>query len=132
MREVLVSGGGARNPAMVAALERHLAPARLVPISETGLPGDGKEALLIALLLQSRIRGVRFFRTAFALPFAFSVATASVTSETVNSTFLLKLVGQQLDICPYRNLVPRSEGRLFWYHPVRCRQRCASTVRTVV
>jgi sn-glycerol 3-phosphate transport system permease protein len=35
-------------------------------------------ALAIALLLQSRIRGVRFFRTAFALPFAFSVATASV------------------------------------------------------
>jgi sn-glycerol 3-phosphate transport system permease protein len=35
-------------------------------------------ALFIALLLQSRIRGVRFFRTAFALPFAFSVATASV------------------------------------------------------
>lgn len=50
VREVLVSGGGARNPAMVAALERHLAPARLVPISETGLPGDGKEALLFALL----------------------------------------------------------------------------------
>ena len=35
-------------------------------------------ALLAALLLQGRIRGIRFFRTAFALPFAFSVATASV------------------------------------------------------
>lgn len=35
-------------------------------------------ALVIALLLQGRIRGIRFFRTAFALPFAFSVATASV------------------------------------------------------
>jgi sn-glycerol 3-phosphate transport system permease protein len=35
-------------------------------------------ALFIALLLQARIRSVRFFRTAFALPFAFSVATASV------------------------------------------------------
>ena len=35
-------------------------------------------ALLVALLLQGRIRGIRFFRTAFALPFAFSVATASV------------------------------------------------------
>jgi len=34
--------------------------------------------LLLALLLQSRIRAVRFFRTAFALPFAFSVATAAV------------------------------------------------------
>jgi sn-glycerol 3-phosphate transport system permease protein len=35
-------------------------------------------ALVAALMLQGRIRGVRFFRTAFALPFAFSVATASV------------------------------------------------------
>lgn len=35
-------------------------------------------ALFLGLLLQSGIRGVRFFRTAFALPFAFSVATASV------------------------------------------------------
>ncbi|GAB3450652.1 sn-glycerol-3-phosphate ABC transporter permease UgpA [Phycicoccus ginsengisoli] len=35
-------------------------------------------ALFLGLLLQSRIRAVRFFRTAFALPFAFSVATASV------------------------------------------------------
>jgi sn-glycerol 3-phosphate transport system permease protein len=34
--------------------------------------------LLLALLLQNRIRGVKFFRTAFALPFAFSVATAAV------------------------------------------------------
>jgi sn-glycerol 3-phosphate transport system permease protein len=35
-------------------------------------------ALLVVLLLEARIRGTRFFRTAFALPFAFSVATASV------------------------------------------------------
>lgn len=35
-------------------------------------------ALLIALLLQRQIRAVKLFRTAFALPFAFSVAAASV------------------------------------------------------
>ncbi|MEU2610214.1 sugar ABC transporter permease [Micromonospora sp. NPDC007271] len=35
-------------------------------------------ALLVVLLLEARIRGVRVLRTAFALPFAFSVATASV------------------------------------------------------
>jgi sn-glycerol 3-phosphate transport system permease protein len=34
--------------------------------------------LVLALLLQERVRAVRFFRTAFALPFAFSVATAAV------------------------------------------------------
>lgn len=35
-------------------------------------------ALVIVLLLESRIRGWRLFRTAFALPFATSVASASV------------------------------------------------------
>ncbi len=40
-------------------------------------------ALAIALALQGRIRGIRFFRTAFALPFAFSVATASVVFQVL-------------------------------------------------
>jgi sn-glycerol 3-phosphate transport system permease protein len=35
-------------------------------------------ALLLVLLLESRIRGVKLLRSAFALPFAFSVASASV------------------------------------------------------
>ncbi|MER5640708.1 sugar ABC transporter permease [Kitasatospora sp. NPDC002227] len=35
-------------------------------------------ALAVVLLLESRIRGVRALRSAFALPFAFSVASASV------------------------------------------------------
>ncbi|GAA2143485.1 sugar ABC transporter permease [Kitasatospora kazusensis] len=35
-------------------------------------------ALALVLLLESRIRGVRALRSAFALPFAFSVASASV------------------------------------------------------
>ncbi len=35
-------------------------------------------SLGLALLLTARIRGIRFFRTAFALPFAFSVATSAV------------------------------------------------------
>lgn len=40
-------------------------------------------ALAIALLLQQKIRAIRFFRTAFALPFAFSVATASVVFQVL-------------------------------------------------
>ncbi len=43
----------------------------------TVVPGIGI-ALGLALLLTARIRGIRFFRTAFALPFAFSVATSAV------------------------------------------------------
>lgn len=40
-------------------------------------------ALTIALLLQGRVRGIKFFRSAFALPFAFSVATASVIFQVL-------------------------------------------------
>lgn len=47
--EVLVSGGGARNPALVAALGRRL-PVPPVGVGAAGLPPDGKEALLFALL----------------------------------------------------------------------------------
>lgn len=40
-------------------------------------------ALVVVLLLEARIRGVRVLRTAFALPFAFSVATASVVFSVI-------------------------------------------------
>lgn len=40
-------------------------------------------ALLVVLLLEGQIRGVRVLRTAFALPFAFSVATASVIFSVI-------------------------------------------------
>ncbi|MGV8846717.1 carbohydrate ABC transporter permease [Tessaracoccus sp.] len=35
-------------------------------------------SLFLSLMLHQRLRGIQFFRTAFASPFAFSVATASV------------------------------------------------------
>jgi len=40
-------------------------------------------ALLIVLLLESRIRGARAFRTAFAVPLAFSAASASVVFSVI-------------------------------------------------
>ncbi|MFC0407613.1 anhydro-N-acetylmuramic acid kinase [Roseomonas elaeocarpi] len=48
--EVVASGGGTRNPALMAALRRNLAPAVLLTSEERGLPTDGKEAYLMALL----------------------------------------------------------------------------------
>jgi sn-glycerol 3-phosphate transport system permease protein len=48
----------------------------------TVLPGV-LGALVVVLLLEAHIRGVRVFRTAFALPFAFSVATASVIFSVI-------------------------------------------------
>jgi len=50
LAEVVVSGGGVRNPALLAALRDRLRPARVVTAEERGLPADGKEAYLMALL----------------------------------------------------------------------------------
>jgi anhydro-N-acetylmuramic acid kinase len=47
---VVSSGGGVRNPTLMSALGRRLAPATLVGSDELGLPGEAKEAYLCALL----------------------------------------------------------------------------------
>lgn len=47
---VVASGGGVRNPTLMAALARRLAPATLVTSDEAGLPASAKEAYLTALL----------------------------------------------------------------------------------
>lgn len=47
---VVASGGGVRNPTLMAALRRRLAPATLVTSDELGLPASAKEAYLTALL----------------------------------------------------------------------------------
>ncbi len=48
--EVVASGGGTRNPALLARLAARLAPIPLVTSEARGLPADGKEAYLFALL----------------------------------------------------------------------------------
>lgn len=48
--EVVVSGGGTRNPALMARLSSAVAPARVVLSDALGIPTDGKEALAFAIL----------------------------------------------------------------------------------
>jgi len=48
--EIVASGGGIRNPTLMARLARHLAPATLVTSEARGLPSGAKEAYLFALL----------------------------------------------------------------------------------
>jgi anhydro-N-acetylmuramic acid kinase len=48
--EVVVSGGGARNPALMAALRQRLSPTPLLTSAELGLPVQAKEAVMWALL----------------------------------------------------------------------------------
>ncbi|WP_228083379.1 anhydro-N-acetylmuramic acid kinase [Streptomyces profundus] len=50
LTEVLVSGGGVRNPTLLGRLRALAAPAGVRPTDEVGLPSDAKEALLFALL----------------------------------------------------------------------------------
>ncbi|TDV39787.1 anhydro-N-acetylmuramic acid kinase [Actinophytocola oryzae] len=47
---VIASGGGTRNPTLMAALKQRLAPASLMTSDELGLPAGAKEAYLTALL----------------------------------------------------------------------------------
>ena len=47
---VIASGGGVANPALMAALHRNLPAVTLKTSDDLGLPSDGKEAYLTALL----------------------------------------------------------------------------------
>ncbi|GDY30635.1 anhydro-N-acetylmuramic acid kinase [Gandjariella thermophila] len=47
---VIASGGGVRNPTLMAALARRLDPVPLSTSDDLGLPSDAKEAVLAALL----------------------------------------------------------------------------------
>jgi anhydro-N-acetylmuramic acid kinase len=50
VRRVVASGGGVRNPVLMAALADALAPAELTTTDGLGIPADAKEAYLAALL----------------------------------------------------------------------------------
>jgi anhydro-N-acetylmuramic acid kinase len=50
MREVLVSGGGAKNPALFAAIAKSAAPVKVRHFDEVFFDGEAKEAVAFALL----------------------------------------------------------------------------------
>ncbi len=54
---VYVSGGGAHNPALLAALARHLPGARFATTAALGVPPDAKEAILFAVLANEAVAG---------------------------------------------------------------------------
>jgi anhydro-N-acetylmuramic acid kinase len=55
--EIILSGGGARNPTLVAWLTERVKPATVRRSDELGLPIDAKEAMLFAVLGAETLRG---------------------------------------------------------------------------
>jgi anhydro-N-acetylmuramic acid kinase len=54
---VYTSGGGAHNPALLAALGQHLPSTRFASTDALGVPGDAKEAILFAVLANEAVAG---------------------------------------------------------------------------
>jgi anhydro-N-acetylmuramic acid kinase len=54
--ELIVSGGGARNPLLIAQIESGLAGVRIRLAAELGVPGEAKEAFAFAVLAWETLR----------------------------------------------------------------------------
>ena len=57
LERLFVGGGGAENPAVMAALARALAPARVEPMDAAGVPARACEAMAFALLGRNALLG---------------------------------------------------------------------------
>ena len=58
IEEVLVSGGGAKNPVLLAMLREAVAPLRVVAFDERYFDGEAKEAVAFALLAHLHLEGI--------------------------------------------------------------------------
>ncbi|MDT8436492.1 MAG: anhydro-N-acetylmuramic acid kinase [Gemmatimonadota bacterium] len=56
--EVLLCGGGARNPELVRRLAAHLGAGRVRPLADAGWDGDAREAAAFALLARQHVLGL--------------------------------------------------------------------------
>jgi anhydro-N-acetylmuramic acid kinase len=55
--ELVVSGGGAQNRAIMAGLQKHFRPVLVKTVEEYGVSSDAKEAVCFALLANETISG---------------------------------------------------------------------------
>jgi anhydro-N-acetylmuramic acid kinase len=56
--EVLLCGGGSRNPTLVKMLQKYAAPAKVVVMDDVGINADAKEAISFAILAAHTINGI--------------------------------------------------------------------------
>jgi len=73
---VIVSGGGARNPALMSMLRRRASPAVFVTSDELGVPADGKEAIAFSLF---------GWLTAHGLPATVPSCTGAVSARVLGT-----------------------------------------------
>ena len=76
LTEVVVAGGGARNPTLMRRIEALAAPTRVRLIDDYGLPAQAKEAYLFAVL---------GYLTAHGLPGTIASATGARTPSILGS-----------------------------------------------
>ena len=57
VERLLVGGGGARNPALLAALSRALSPTPVVPFDTAGVPAAAAEAMAFSLMGRNTVLG---------------------------------------------------------------------------
>jgi anhydro-N-acetylmuramic acid kinase len=57
VEQMIVSGGGARNPLVMAQLAASLPEIEMIPAEEVGVPGDAKEAFAFAVLAYETFHG---------------------------------------------------------------------------
>jgi anhydro-N-acetylmuramic acid kinase len=57
-RQVVVAGGGARNPILLEGLRRRMAPAETLLSDDLGLPAEAREAAAFAVLADAHLYGV--------------------------------------------------------------------------
>ena len=58
VEEIVASGGGVHNPTLMRRLAAAVAPIRVRPIDEFGVPADAKEAIAFALLGHASLMGI--------------------------------------------------------------------------
>lgn len=56
--EIIICGGGARNPTLMDMLRRQAAPAKVMVMDELGVNADAKEAISFAILAAATVKGL--------------------------------------------------------------------------
>ncbi len=85
--EVILSGGGAQNPTLVAMLRDKLTPARVFPCAELGMSVEAKEAFSFALLAYETAHG-RAGNLPAATGARRAVVLGSITPGSAESTVI--------------------------------------------